>query len=336
VLVGPAPAASGDAGATDVETPGEAASNGDGDAPSSDRSSDDLYGPSKEWQELYAAMQSGDYELAADRLLASMTPGDDGKIPIPLWQVLECVLGLFEQGKGRRARELLDGFDGWNERQGLHPGQVGAQAAARWQLSKELAALSGRVDRQLVVRLAKDVKSGEFFRSRDLLEREQKTDPTLRDRMQRHAPTLFAAARPNAAEIRMRRMFRTDNPWNYAWLVFVAFQCVRWITKSESSETKTEVVAQSRRPAERKSDEAALHVPPVEQPGYWRRINVERAIDESVQKGACNEVREQWPRYIETLRGADQGSAGDEGYSTRRLAALAMCPELDKELPKRP
>jgi hypothetical protein len=336
VPVKPEPAVQGDApggGATsDVRSESEFPSLDDDDAPSSGEDTDPSFAPSPEWAELSAAMERGDYELAAHRLHAAMGSGEEGKIQVYPWQVLECALGLFEQGQGKRARELVGRLDEWTERQGLHPGHVGAAVAARWQLSKELAALSGRVDKEVVKRLAKDVKSGEFFRSRDLIEREQKLDRTLRGALQHHAPTLFKAARPSAAEIQMGNAFRTVSPWNYAWLLaFGFFQCVRWMT-STSSETKTEVATQQRKSAEQTTGESTRGASEYRQ--NQLRIGSERAIDDSLNEGACNQVRDQWPGYVATLRGSV--SDYDASYKLRRSAVLAMCPELANELPEQP
>ena len=317
---------------SDVPSQSESLSTDDGDAPSSHEDSDPSFGPSEDWEELSTAMERGDYERATLRLFAAMGPGGERKIQVFPWQVLECALGLFEQGQGKRARELLGRLDEWTERQGLHPGKVGAAVAARWQLSKELAALSGRVDKEVVKRLAKDVKSGEFFRSRDLIEREQKVDRSLRDAMQRHAPTLFKAARPSASEIHMGNTFRTVSPWNYVWLLAVGFfQCVRWIATSTNSETKTEVATQQRKFAEQATGESTSDASEFK---LDRRFGSERAIDDSLNRGACNDVREQWSGYVATLHRS--GSDHDAGYKTRRSAVLVMCPELEHELPERP
>ncbi len=295
-------------------------------APASDESGDIYFGPPGASEELSAAIERGDFEGAANLLLESMT-AKEGELAISHWQVLHCVLGLFEAGNGGRARELLAGLDAWTERQGLHPGQIGAAASARWKLAKELAALHGGVDDEVVQRLAKAVESGQFFLLRDLLERQQKADRHFRNTMKHLAPTLFAAVRPSAPEIQLSQSFREPRSgWNYVWIAFVFVQCVRLIAHTTSSETKTEAAAPAPKSEALTNPEAA----------HFQRINIEGIIDESGRKGACNEVRALWPQYVELLHRVGRGAAVDESYKTRRLTVVTQCSELDKELPERP
>ena len=70
-------------------------------------------------------------------------------------------------------------------------------------------------------------------------------------------------------------------------------------------------------------------------PAQERLVSAARAVDEAVQYGDCNTVREQWPRYARGVREA--GFAWSrEIYAERRLRALEMCAELTSELSEVP
>jgi hypothetical protein len=281
-------------------------------------------------QELYAAMEREDFERAAALLLEAMSPATaTGGVSISPWQVLECTLGLFLQGRSKLGGELLGRLEEWSARHGLHPGQISPAAAARWTLLKELNALRGQVEANVLRTFATAVKTGRFSSAKAVLEE----DLIARDRVARYAPTLYSAARPIVPEITPRRAFFQGSnwSWSYLWVAFAALQGIRFCIEEplsrrhQATESRaTDVAASAFVPDS--SDPAQLH---------FQRLKVEHFIDESVSKGDCNDVREQWPAYVAAIqarRVADDGPL----YLARRGTALRMCPELQRDLPERP
>jgi hypothetical protein len=300
---------------------------------------------SRTWKELYGAMEAADFERAATIFMTSMSSrAKPDRVQVSPWQVLDCVLGLFAQGKYALGGELLNRLDEWTTHQGVHPGHVGAPTAARWTLLKELHALQGKLDGYVVRGLVKAVEAGEFSGASDVLERAQSIDAGLQARLSRLAPTIYAATWPHVTpEQETRRFFRWGSGWQFAWVGIVALQCLRIVTSSGSDEKtpdppvtfRASERSESVEPTPRDSSGVPL---PVADAGRiaLERWNVVRVIDQSIQMGDCSDVREQWPLYLTALRTDGEGAVDTKNYGTRRVSALAMCPELEKELPEEP
>jgi hypothetical protein len=252
-----------------------------------------------------------------------VVPKDEPAAPLP-WRDIQKTLQLLEDGKLAEARRLSEALDRRMTDFGMRAREIGAYAIARWTLVGELLALEGAVSEGLIRALAAGVRSGDFEEA-DI--QRGKAGWRVRRALAAKAPSLNKAMLTSAGLPRFRPGFTR---WSWIWVGWLVLQLLKFgfgsFVDTKPRPDTAHVVATA-------NASAGQHA--VGSPAQQRLVNAARALDEAVQYGDCNTVREQWPLYARGVREA--GFAWSrENYAERRQRALEMCAELAGELSEVP
>lgn len=272
------------------------------------------------------AVRGGKINRAAKLLLELLTAPEHREIAlVPTWQALEVALRLVEAGRLARARELVEALDRRVTALGLGATAIGPVVIARWTLVSELLALDPVVSDEFTHALAHGVRSGDFDDAVAFFKKLRKNRlSTLEDVLKARAPSLHKTL---ATEVRPRGVRTRFTWWRWLWIGYLLLQVARcgapkvdhWFS-----------------PAATQPLDAPHNLADKETADPWSawRTTV-RSIDDAVQRGDCNTVRELWPDYRRGMQGTSARTARDS-YALRRQQALEMCRELEGELSEVP
>ncbi len=248
---------------------------------------------------------------------------DERAAPVP-WRDIEDALQLLEDGKLAEARGLSQSLDRRMTEFGMRTREIGVHVIARWTLVAELLALEGAVSDDLIRALAAGVRSGDFDEADRLRE---KGGWRVRRAVAARAPSLNKALVALAGGPRFRPGF---SRWSWIGVGWVVLQLARTCLGSYFETGHHSHSAQVAATANGANGQRAVADPKQES-----LVKAARAIDEAVQYGDCNTVREQWPFYARGVRQAGFAWSRDN-YAERRKRALEICAELAGELSEVP
>jgi hypothetical protein len=281
--------------------------------------------------EAHQAVRAGKTNRASRLLLELLTaPEHRDFSQIPTWQTLEAALGLIEAGKLAQARELVEALDRRVTALGLGATEIGPAAIARWTLVSELLALEVGSD-DLILALAQGVQSGDFDDALAVFkELRTKRGLSFERAFMAKAPSLYKTL---ASELRPRGVRTHFTWWRWLWIGYVILQFGRCAAPSFEQQLSSHATHSTQAPRELAKNDVAK---PDADPDRGL-LTTTRSIDDAVQRGDCNTVREQWSDYLKALHPPNlQATRNKDEYSVRRQQALAMCRELGNELPEVP
>lgn len=269
-----------------------------------------------------------------------------GPVPPALF-CLQTFMVLVERESFEEAHELLDAFE---KHAALHrlEATFGTDVGARWRLAREVAAICD-YDRPLASAVARGLRTGKMYAAagqlNSILERRGNVE-----RLMAGAPTIWGMLAPlrQASREEVPR-FRDIGAWPIGILAVVLINlmrlCMPSTTPSASSSSYTERYKPGVTRGAADEPQAAGDLPAPEgapsigPPLSFREraeLQAEQAwksLQESLQRGDCEGVRDQWPLY--------RVAAGDDVVdvttaATRKRQILDMCSELEPLLEDKP
>jgi len=290
------------------------------------------------YQRMEDALRDERPKVAAKAMLEIYSAADvTTRVPAPAI-VLDTILELFIAGADKRARKLLAAFD---RHMTLVAVPLSPAVGAKWQMLRELAAISGFMTLELMCALARSIESGQFLGARKAL-REEIAEVGREDlelRMRAQAPSLFGAAWPEEPR-------RTQNRLNggIGWPIRIALLVMYGFVHMFSF-TDRVTISDDYRPARNTPASASpgAHVEVAASVGAGLTELDRERLGQLIQKtdaaylgGKCNELPSDWAEYRTLVHQLRTMDAVTSEYSARRARAIAICPELVSELPEQP